>query len=131
MDEVVEAVEKTKQEWDEAYAKTQIHIRSKTEEYHKSGASVEGPSTQETNSLPRLNGLAQDGLAMLQSLEFKLDLLAPRLPADDQVKSARNRCSNPGRNSLTEKIAFGRWRRVHSTQAKSSVCNSSLRWPIE
>ncbi|CAN0901468.1 Vesicle transport protein SEC20 [Linum grandiflorum] len=86
MDEVVEAVEKAKQEWDEAYATTQVHIKS-IEEYGKSRDADDG---QGKNSLPRLNGLAQDGLALLQSLEFKLDLLAPQLPTDDQVKSAQS-----------------------------------------
>ncbi|CAN1278999.1 hypothetical protein LINPERPRIM_LOCUS16834 [Linum perenne] len=86
MDEVVEAVEKTKQEWDEAYSTTQVHIKS-IEEY---GKSRDAGASQEKNSLPRLNGLAQDGLALLQSLEFKLDLLAPQLPTDDQVKSTQS-----------------------------------------
>ncbi|CAI0436599.1 unnamed protein product [Linum tenue] len=149
MDEVVEAVEKAKQEWEEAYAKTQIHIKS-IEEYRKSGDGIEGASSQEKNSLPRLNGLAQDGLALLQSLEFKLDLLAPQLPADDQVKSAQSLLESWKKQShslrlslrnanlqakanlrkaaqdevlLIKKIAFGRWRRVHSSQAKSTVRN--------
>ncbi|OAY54796.1 uncharacterized protein LOC110611241 [Manihot esculenta] len=87
MDKVVEAVETVKKEWDEAYAKMQEHIRA-IEEYGKSRRG-EVAATQEKNSLPRLNGLAQDGLALLQSLQFKLDLLAPQLPTDDEVKSAQ------------------------------------------
>lgn len=79
MDKVVEAVEKAKKEWDEAYSRTQEHIKA-IEEY--------GKSREEKNSLPRLNGLAQDGLALLSSLQFKLDLLAPQLPSDHEVQSA-------------------------------------------
>ncbi|KAE8076128.1 hypothetical protein FH972_014795 [Carpinus fangiana] len=79
MDKVVEAVEKVKKEWDEAYSRTQEHIKA-IEEY--------GKSREERNSLPRLNGLAQDGLALLSSLQFNLDLLAPQLPSDHEVQSA-------------------------------------------
>jgi protein transport protein SEC20 len=79
MDKVVEAVEKVKKEWDEAYSRTQEHIKA-IEEY--------GKSKEERNSLPRLNGLAQDGLALLSSLQFNLDLLAPQLPSDHEVQSA-------------------------------------------
>ncbi|KAE8714661.1 MUTL protein isoform 1 [Hibiscus syriacus] len=45
--------------------------------------------TKIKNSLPRLNGLAQDGLALLNSLQFNLDLLAPQLPTDEEVQSAK------------------------------------------
>ncbi|KAG6668525.1 uncharacterized protein LOC122276310 [Carya illinoinensis] len=83
MDKVVEAVEMTKKEWEEAYSRTQEHIKA---------IQLYGISREErnpnSNSLPRLNGLAQDGLALLSSLHFKLDLLAPQLPTDDQVQSA-------------------------------------------
>ncbi|KAL3714350.1 hypothetical protein ACJRO7_006299 [Eucalyptus globulus] len=81
MDKVVEAVEEVKKEWGEAYVKTQEHIKA-IEEY--------GKSREEKNSLPRLNGLAQDGLALLNLLQFKLDLLAPQLPAVDSVESAKS-----------------------------------------
>ncbi|XP_022749012.1 uncharacterized protein LOC111298558 [Durio zibethinus] len=84
MDKVVEEVEKTKKEWDEAYAKTQEHIKE-IQEYGKS--TIE--ETKNKNSLPRLNGLAQDGLALLNSLQFNLDLLAPQLPTDEEVQSAK------------------------------------------
>lgn len=85
MDEVVEAVEKAKKEWDEAYASTQEHIKA-IENYGKSREDKEKSS----NSFQRLNGLAQDGLALLNSLQFKLDLLAPQLPSHDQVESAKS-----------------------------------------
>ncbi|KAI9078823.1 hypothetical protein K1719_039281 [Acacia pycnantha] len=81
MDEVVQEVEKVKKEWYEAYIKTQEHIKA-IGEYGKSGRS------EEKNSLPRLNGIAQDGLALLSSLQFRLDLLAPQLPTDEEVESA-------------------------------------------
>ncbi|GMY27005.1 vesicle transport protein sec20 [Fagus crenata] len=82
MDKVVEAVEAAKKEWDEAYSQAKQHIKT-IEEYGKSR------EQQISNSLPRLNGLAQDALALLSSLHFRLDLLAPQLPTDDQVQSAR------------------------------------------
>ncbi|CAI0436601.1 unnamed protein product [Linum tenue] len=116
MDEVVEAVEKAKQEWEEAYAKTQIHIKS-IEEYRKSGDGIEGASSQEKNSLPRLNGLAQDGLALLQSLEFKLDLLAPQLPADDQVKSAQSLLESWKKQSHSLRLSL----RNANLQAKANL----------
>ncbi|RID53201.1 hypothetical protein BRARA_G00617 [Brassica rapa] len=78
MDEVVVQVEKTKREWDDAYEKTIEHILA-IQEYGKSRRGGE-----EKISLQRLNGLAQDGLSLLNSLQFNLDLLAPQLPSDDQ-----------------------------------------------
>ncbi|KAJ0035399.1 hypothetical protein Pint_25172 [Pistacia integerrima] len=87
MDEVVQAVEKAKKEWDEAYAKTQEHIKE-IENYGKSRR--DNTEEKEKNSFPRLNGLAQDGLALLNSLQFQLDLLAPQLPTHDQVQSAQS-----------------------------------------
>ncbi|XP_050239212.1 uncharacterized protein LOC126688533 [Quercus robur] len=81
MDKVVEAVETAKKEWDEAYSRAKEHIKA-IEGYGKHR------EEQNSNSLPRLNGLAQDALALLSSLQFRLDLLAPQLPTDDQVQSA-------------------------------------------
>ncbi|XP_020221927.1 uncharacterized protein LOC109804500 [Cajanus cajan] len=83
MDKVVEEVEKLKKEWDETYTKTQEHIEA-IGEYGKSGRAKE-----EKNSLARLNGIAQDGLALLSSFLFTLDLLAPQLPSEQEVQSAR------------------------------------------
>ncbi|KAK9288308.1 hypothetical protein L1049_016759 [Liquidambar formosana] len=82
MDKVAEAVAKVKKDWDETYGRTQEHIKA-IQEYGKSR------STEEKNSLPRLNGLAQDGLTMLTSLQFKLDLLVPQLLTDEEVQSAQ------------------------------------------
>ncbi|KAL6342846.1 hypothetical protein AAG906_016865 [Vitis piasezkii] len=79
MDKVTEAVEKAKKDWEETYGKTLDHIKA-IEDY--------GKSSDQKNSLPRLNGLAQDGLALLSSLQFNLDLLAPQLPTDEDIQSA-------------------------------------------
>nr|AAM65994.1 unknown [Arabidopsis thaliana] len=86
MDEVVVEVEKTKREWEEAYEKTIGHIIS-IQQY---GKSRRGDGGEEKFSLQRLNGLAQDGLSLLNSLQFNLDLLAPQLPSDDQVQSTQS-----------------------------------------
>jgi protein transport protein SEC20 len=83
MDEVVEAVEKAKKEWEETYSKAQQHMKA-IQDYD----AISSSSSSSSVSLPRLNGLAQDCLALLQSLQFQLDLLAPQLPTDDQLKSA-------------------------------------------
>lgn len=87
MDKVEEEVEKVKKEWDETYSKVVEQIKA-IEEYGKSPR-VTIAETQR-DSLPRMNGLAQDGFALLNSLQFKLDLFAPQLPTDDQVQSAKN-----------------------------------------
>ncbi|KAF5200441.1 Sec20 family protein [Thalictrum thalictroides] len=84
MDEVVLAVEKVKKEWDEIYTQTLTHVKS-IEEYGKLEKGIE-----EANSLQRLNGLAQDGLALLRSLQLRLDLLAPQMPTEDEVQSAQS-----------------------------------------
>ncbi|KAJ7979773.1 Sec20 [Quillaja saponaria] len=83
MDKVVEEVEKVKREWNDTYVKTQEHIKA----IEKYGILVK--SMEEKNSLPRLNGIVQDGLALLSSLQFKLDVLAPQLPTVEEVESAR------------------------------------------
>ncbi|XP_049386981.1 uncharacterized protein LOC125851244 [Solanum stenotomum] len=86
MDQVVEEVENVKKELEETYKQTQEHIKS-IHEYGKSGTTR--LISEEKSSLPRLNGLAQDGMNLLQSLQFKLDLLAPQLPSDDQVEKTQ------------------------------------------
>lgn len=78
----MEEVEKVKREWFETYSKTQENIKA-IGEYGKSGR-----ANEENSSLRRLNGIAQDGLALLSSLQFRLDLLAPQLPTDEEVESA-------------------------------------------
>ena len=80
MDKVVEAVETAKKEWDKAYSWAKEHIKA-IKEYGKSR------EEQNLNSLPRLNRLAQDALALLSSLQFRLDLLVPQLLTNDQVQS--------------------------------------------
>ncbi|KAF2577914.1 hypothetical protein F2Q68_00003395 [Brassica cretica] len=83
MDEVVVEVEKTKREWEDPYEKTIEHITA----IQECGKSRRG---EEKVSLQRLNGLAQDGLSLLNSLQFSLDLLAPQLPSDYHVQSTRS-----------------------------------------
>nr|DAD36927.1 TPA_asm: hypothetical protein HUJ06_007568 [Nelumbo nucifera] len=84
MDEVVQAVEKVKKEWDETFERAQKHVKA-VEEYGKSGT-----GSNKGNSLPRLNGLAQDELALLRSFQFRLDLLAPQLPTEEEILSAQS-----------------------------------------
>ncbi|KAK9084414.1 hypothetical protein Scep_030885 [Stephania cephalantha] len=84
MDEVVQAVEKVKTEWEETYAQAVLHVKA-IEEYGLSRKEAD-----EGNSLQRLNGLAQDKLSLLRSLQFRLDLLAPQLPTDEEVQSAHS-----------------------------------------
>lgn len=92
MDPVIEEVEKLKKEFEETHNQIWEHIKL-IQEYGKSNRSLsseEEEVQQSKNSLPRLNGLAQDCLNLLHSLYFKLDLLAPQLPSDDQVHQAHN-----------------------------------------
>ncbi|XP_042515544.1 uncharacterized protein LOC122089868 [Macadamia integrifolia] len=84
MDEVAEAVEKVKKEWDETIARAWEHVNS-IEGYGKKGTGAD-----EGNSLPRLNGLSQDALALLRSMQFRLDLLAQQLPTEEEVQSAQS-----------------------------------------
>lgn len=84
MDEVVQAVEKVQKEWDETYAQTVLHVKA-IEDHGLSRKEAE-----EGNSLQRLNGLAQDKLSLLRSLQFRLDLLAPQLPTEEEVQSAQS-----------------------------------------
>ncbi|KAI8573850.1 hypothetical protein RHMOL_Rhmol01G0307500 [Rhododendron molle] len=89
MDKVMEEVEKAKKEWDEAYKRTKHTIES-IERYGVKSTAGESGADQVKNSLPRLNGIAQDGVALLSSLQFNLDLLAPQLPTDDDVLAAQS-----------------------------------------
>ncbi|CAN6577833.1 unnamed protein product [Malus baccata var. baccata] len=86
MDKVEEEVEKAKKEWDEAYSNVVQKIKAIEEYGESTGAAT---MVSQKDSLPRMNGLAQDGLSLLNSLQFKLDLFAPQLPTDDQVQSAK------------------------------------------
>ncbi|KAJ0622292.1 hypothetical protein HanIR_Chr01g0018341 [Helianthus annuus] len=82
-DIVVEEFNKTKKDWDEAYLQTLAHIQA-IQQYGKSRSNAGNKE-----SLPRLNGLAQDGLAMLSAAQFNLDLLVPQLPTDDHIQNAQ------------------------------------------
>ncbi|KAJ0792208.1 hypothetical protein HanOQP8_Chr01g0014831 [Helianthus annuus] len=85
-DIVVEEFNKTKKDWDEAYLQTLAHIQA-IQQYGKSRSTGDDAGNKE--SLPRLNGLAQDGLAMLSAAQFNLDLLVPQLPTDDHIQNAQ------------------------------------------
>ena len=83
MDEIVKEVKEVEKQWDETSFQCQGYIKA-IEEYGKSR-----DMSGEKNSLPRLNGLAQDGLVVLNSLQLKLDTLAPQLPTYDEAQSAQ------------------------------------------
>lgn len=99
IDIVINEFNKTKKNWDDAYLQTLAHIQS-IEQYGKSKSKStagdgtgtgdgDGSGDKKNDSLPRLNGLAQDGLAMLTTAQFNLDLLIPQLPSDDHVQNAQ------------------------------------------
>lgn len=110
-DEILNEVEKVKKQWNEINYQTQLHIKS-IEEYGKSR-----DTSGDTNSLPRLNGLAQDGLAMLNSLELKLDVLAPQLCTYDQVQSAQSLLQNWKHLSQSLRVSL----RNANLQAKANI----------
>ncbi|RZC89776.1 hypothetical protein C5167_035771 [Papaver somniferum] len=84
-DEVTQAVEKVIKEWEETSSSVENNVKA----IQAFGTSVDG-MTKEENSHQRLNGLAQDGLALLRSLQFRLDLLAQQLLTEEQVQSAQS-----------------------------------------
>ncbi|XP_047342513.1 uncharacterized protein LOC124946010 [Impatiens glandulifera] len=84
MDRVKEAVKKTKKDWDDEHGRIKDTISS-IQVFGKLSSST----GEQKNSLPRLNGLAQDGLAQLELFRFNLDLLAPQLPNDDEVEAVQ------------------------------------------
>ncbi|KAI3884799.1 hypothetical protein MKX03_002831 [Papaver bracteatum] len=83
--EVAQAVEKAIKEWEE----TSSSIENNVKAIEGFGTSVDG-LTEEESSHHRLNGLAEDGLALLRSLQFRLDLLAQQLLTEEQVQSAQS-----------------------------------------
>lgn len=92
MDKVAEEVEKVKKDFQDTYDQTLKHIDS-IQEFGKTSRisnQIEIGEAEKKDSLPRLNGLAQDGLNMLQSLQFNLDLLAPQLPSADDIEKAQS-----------------------------------------
>ncbi|RVW34987.1 Copia protein [Vitis vinifera] len=66
-------------------AQTDLRFYLKVSEMDKVTEAVE---KAKKNWEETLNGLAQDGLALLSSLQFNLDLLAPQLPTDEDIQSA-------------------------------------------
>ncbi|XP_042031237.1 uncharacterized protein LOC121777957 isoform X2 [Salvia splendens] len=92
MDKVAEEVEKVKKEYQVTFDQTVDHIDA-IQNYGKTSRisdQIEIDEAEKKDSLPRLNGLAQDGLNMLQSLQFNLDLLAPQLPSADDAEKAQS-----------------------------------------
>ncbi|XP_071738405.1 uncharacterized protein [Rutidosis leptorrhynchoides] len=85
-DIVVEEFNKTKKDWDDAYLQTLAHIQA-IENYGKKSSDDNDNKNKE--SLQRLNGLAQDGIATLTTAQFNLDLLTPQLPSDDHIENAQ------------------------------------------
>jgi protein transport protein SEC20 len=83
MDEVTQAVQDLKKEWSQAVSQLEESIA-----LIKSCGKT-GKGTEEANSLPRLNGSAQDALQLLKSLQFRLDLLAQQLPTFEEVQSGQ------------------------------------------
>ncbi|KAL6519844.1 hypothetical protein OROMI_032738 [Orobanche minor] len=90
VDQVIEEVEKVKRDFQETYDRTVKHIDSIQEYGIKSRIDNPNGEAEKKDSLPRLNGLAQDGLSMLQSLQFNLDLLAPQLLVVDDVEKTQS-----------------------------------------
>ncbi|XP_051138423.1 uncharacterized protein LOC127256453 [Andrographis paniculata] len=91
MDQVTEEVEKVKKDFEETCRQVQEHIAS-IQEYGKKSRVADSGGDEEAekkDSLPRLNGLVQDGLNRLKSLLFDLDLLAPQLPSADEAERAQ------------------------------------------
>ncbi|KAL3648724.1 hypothetical protein CASFOL_005127 [Castilleja foliolosa] len=89
MDQVTEEVEKVKKHFQETYTQTVKHIETIKDYGPKLRIDNPGEAGKK-DSLPRLNGLAQDGLNLLQSLQFNLDLLAPQLPVADDVEKIQS-----------------------------------------
>ncbi|KAL3626497.1 hypothetical protein CASFOL_030046 [Castilleja foliolosa] len=89
MDQVTEEVEEVKKDFQETYAQTVKHIET-IQGYGTNSRIVNPGEAEKKDSLPRLNGLAQDGLNLLQSLQFNLDLLAPQLLVADDVEKAQS-----------------------------------------
>ncbi|PWZ16882.1 hypothetical protein Zm00014a_042333 [Zea mays] len=83
MDGVTQAVENLKKEWGQAVSQLDENITA-IESCGKTGK-----GTEEANSLPRLNGSAQDALQLLKPLQFQLDLLSQQLPTFDEVQSSQ------------------------------------------
>uniref|UniRef100_A0A804M015 Sec20 family protein n=1 Tax=Zea mays TaxID=4577 RepID=A0A804M015_MAIZE len=83
MDGVTQAVENLKKEWGQAVSQLDENITA------IKSCGKTGKGTEEANSLPRLNGSAQDALQLLKSLQFQLDLLAQQLPTFDEVQSGQ------------------------------------------
>ncbi|CAO2816018.1 unnamed protein product [Amaranthus hypochondriacus] len=111
MDEIVKEVKEVKKQWDETSFQCQGYIKA-VEEYGKSR-----DMSGEKNSLPRLNGLAQDALVVLNSLQLKLDTLAPQLPTYDEAQSAQALVENWKHQCQSLRVAL----RNANLQAKINI----------
>lgn len=111
MDEVVKAVEEVKKQWKDTWASTFEHVKA-IENYGKSRS-----NSGDKSSLPRLNALAQDGLAMLDSLQLKLDILAPQLPSYDEIQAALSLLESWKQKSHSMRISL----RSANLQAKTNM----------
>ncbi|KMZ63702.1 hypothetical protein ZOSMA_3G01860 [Zostera marina] len=85
VDEVAKAIEKVRSEWVGTFSKAMEHVK----EIEACGRL--GKGTEEATSLPRLNGLVQDGLSVLRSLQFRIDLLAQQMDTQDGVLEEQKR----------------------------------------
>lgn len=85
VDEVAKTIEKVRSEWVGTFSKAMEHVK----EIEACGRL--GKGTEEATSLPRLNGLVQDGLSVLRSLQFRIDLLAQQMDTQDGVLEEQKR----------------------------------------
>lgn len=83
MDEVADAVAKVITEWGHIF----LHTKEYVEKIGIFGKS--GKGTEEANVLHSLNRIAQDGLGVVWSMLFKLDLLAPELSSLEEMESTQ------------------------------------------
>ncbi|MQL76810.1 hypothetical protein Taro_009194 [Colocasia esculenta] len=111
MDEVAHAAGEVKKEWSQTVAQVMENVRA----IEACGSS--GRGTEEANALPRMNGAAQDGLASLRSLQFRLDLLAQQLSTEEEVQSAQSTLNSWKEQYESLRLSL----RSANLQAKSNI----------
>ncbi|RCV33355.1 hypothetical protein SETIT_7G077700v2 [Setaria italica] len=82
MDELTQAVDNLKKEWNQAVSQLEESIAV----IRSCGKT--GKGTEEANSLPRLNGSAQDALQLLKSLQLHASLRNANLQAKENIRKA-------------------------------------------
>nr|TKW04057.1 hypothetical protein SEVIR_7G084800v2 [Setaria viridis] len=82
MDELTQAVDNLKKEWNQAVSQLEESI----DVIRSCGKT--GKGTEEANSLPRLNGSAQDALQLLKSLQLCASLRNANLQAKENIRKA-------------------------------------------